>query len=459
MKYVFRLLLIVLLGGNLISGSAESIAPVLPSIHPELKQHSSRFVKKVYKVADNVYSAVGWNVAGIVMIEGKDGIILVDAGLSPATSREVLQEFRKITDKPVVALIYSHFHHDHVVGVKGLIDEAAVKAGKVAVYAHSSMMDLLVNESNILGPILGVRAGYTFGFFLKGDDRKDMNSGHGPLATGGPGTFIGPTHLVEDQLNINIAGVDLQLIHVPSEADDELAIYLPDSEVLIDTEVIQGPTFPNMHTLRGTKFRDPVQWVKSIDQLRRLQAAHLVPTHGQPVSGREKVEEVLRMTRDGIQYVHDQTVRHMNKGLTPDELVQVVKLPPHLYSYTPYLRQYYGTVKQAVRQIYVGYLGWFEGDPVGLDPLPAKEKAKRLVRLMGGRDRVVKEALETYKLADYQWAAELATYLLRLDENDKQAREEKDIPTASFTNGAGFPRSPSSPCSTSDTEPLSIRKE
>ena len=425
MRQIVRTLILVVISAFTISSFAQSIAPVPASIHPELKQHGSRFVKKVYKVADNVYSAVGWNVAGIVMIEGKDGIILVDAGLSPATSREVMQEFRKITDKPVVALIYSHFHHDHVVGVKGLIEEEAVKAGKIAVYAHSSMMELLVNESNILGPILAVRAGYTFGFFLKGDDKKDMNSGHGPQATGGPGTFIGPTHLVENQLNINIAGVDLQIIHVPSEADDELAIYLPKSGVLIDTEVIQGPTFPNMHTLRGTKFRDPVQWVRSIDQLRRLKARHLVPTHGQPVSGREKVEEVLRMTRDGIQYVHDQTVRHMNKGLVPDELVEVVTLPPHLHSYKPYLRQYYGTVKQAVRQIYVGYLGWFEGDPVGLDPVSAKERARRLVKLMGGREQVVNEALKTYRDADYQWAAELATYLLHLDKSDKKAREIK----------------------------------
>ncbi len=412
-----------------VSVGSETIEAVKPSIHPELEKHSQRFVKKVYKIADNVYSAVGWNVAGIVMIEGTDGIILIDAGLSPATSREVMQEFRKITDKPVRALIYSHFHHDHVVGVKGLIDEEQVNSAQLAIYAHSSMMELLVNESNILGPILGVRAGYTFGFFLKGDDKKDMNSGHGPLATAGPGSFIAPTHLINDQLNTTIAGVDLQIMHVPSEADDELAIYLPKSEVLIDTEVIQGPTFPNMHTLRGTKFRDPVQWVKSIDRLRKLNARYLVPTHGQPVSGKEKVEEVLRMTRDGIQYVHDQTVRYMNKGLTPDELVQVVKLPPHLESYTPYLRQYYGTVKQAVRQIYVGYLGWFEGDPLALDPIPAAEKARRLVELMGGREAVLESAMSSYQSGDYQWAAELASYLIRIDKEDQQARE---IKAASF---------------------------
>jgi linear primary-alkylsulfatase len=404
----------------------ETLPPVKPTIHPELEKHTEHFVKKVYKVTDRVYSAVGWNVAGIVMIEGDDGIILVDAGLSPETSREVMQAFRKITNKPVAAVIYSHFHHDHIDGVKGLVSDEQVKAGEVAIYAHSSLMDLLVDESDILGPILGVRTGYTFGFFLKGADIEHMNGGIGPLPTGGrPGSFIAPTHTIDDFLKVNIAGVDLEIIHVPSEAPDELAVYLPDSRVLIDTEVIQGPTFPNMHSLRGTKFRDPVQWVRSIDHLRKLKALHLVPTHGRPVSGAKKVEEILRMTRDGIQYVHDQTVRHMNKGLTPDELVEVVKLPPHLDEYSPYLRQYYGTVKQAVRQIYVGYLGWYEGDPVALDPTPVREKATRLINLMGGRDKVTGAAMKAYKNGEYQWAAELSTYLIRIDKEDMQAREIK----------------------------------
>ena len=405
---------------------AGAIEPVEPSIHPELKAHTDHFAKKVYKVTDRVYSAVGWNVANIVMIVGDDGLIMVDAGLSPQTSREVLAEFRKITDKPIVAVIYSHFHHDHIDGIKGLVSAEQVEAGKTHIYAHRSLMQYLVDESALLGPILGVRTGYTFGFFLEGEDLEGMNNGIGPLATGGrPGSFIAPTRLVDDVLKVTIAGVDLEIIHVPSEAPDELAVYLPGSGVLIDTEVIQGPTFPNVYTLRGTKFRQPMPWVRSIDRLRRLKAAYLVPTHGRPVTGEDKVDEVLRMTRDGIQYVHDQTVRYMNKGLTPDELAQQVKLPPHLFEYAPYLRQYYGTVKQAVRQIYAGYLGWYEGDPVALDPVPPVEKAGRLIGLMGGGENVMEAARNAYKEQDYQWAAELASYLIRVDADNMEARKVK----------------------------------
>ena len=406
--------------------SLTGVAAVKPTIHPELARHTQHFTKKVYKVTDNVYSAVGWNIANIVMIEGDDGLILVDAGLSPQTSREVLREFRKITDKPIRAVIYSHFHHDHIDGIKGLVSAEQVQSGEVAIYAHSTLMNNLVDESDILGPILGVRAGYSFGFFLEGADVENMNAGIGPSPTGGrPGSFIAPSHTIDDYLKVTIAGVELEIFHVPSEAPDELAVYLPQTRVLIDTEVLQGPTFPNMHTLRGTKFRDPVRWVRSIDKLRHLNAEYLVPTHGQPVYGADKVAEVLRMTRDGIQYVHDQTVRHMNKGLTPDELVEAVTLPPHLATYAPYLREYYGTVKQAVRQIYVGYLGWFEGDPVDLDPIPAAERARRLVGLMGGRNQVIETAERVYGNGDFQWAAELATYLIRVDNKDAQARQLK----------------------------------
>ena len=405
---------------------AGALEPVEPSIHPELEAHTDHFEKKIYKVTERVYSAVGWNVANIVMIIGDDGLILVDAGLSPATSREVLAEFRKISDKPIVAVIYSHFHHDHIDGIKGLVSAEQVESGETQIYAHRSLMQHLVDESALLGPVMGVRTGYTFGFFLAGKDIEHMNGGIGPLPTGGrPGSFIAPTRLVDDVLKVTIAGVDLEIIHVPSEAPDELAVYLPDSRVLIDTEVIQGPTFPNVYTLRGTKFREPMVWVRSIDRLRRLKAAYLAPTHGRPVAGEDKVDEVLRMTRDGIQYVHDQTVRYMNKGFTPDELAQQVKLPPHLFEYAPYLRQYYGTVKQAVRQIYAGYLGWYEGDPVALDPLPAREKAGRLIDLMGGVDKVTGAALAAYKEDDYQWAAELATYLIRVDVNNMEARKIK----------------------------------
>ncbi len=398
---------------------------VKPSIHPELREHTRQFDKKIFKIADNVYSAVGWDLANTIMVEGDNGIVIVDTGTGIDAAREVEAELRKISRKPVVAIVYTHFHPDHINGVKAYTTEEDVKSGKVAIYAHETLLKNVQNQGGTIGPILGIRSGYSFGSFLDDDDRKDMNQGLGPTGKRGVATFIAPTKTFNDKLDVTIAGLRMHMVYVPSEAPDEIAIFLPQNRVLLSAEVIQAPAFPNIHTLRGTAFRDPVKWFKSIDVLRSFKAEHMVPAHGQPTSGADRVEEVLRMYRDGIQFVHDQTIRYMNHGLTPDELANTVKLPPHLDNFKPWLRQYYGTVKHSVRQIYQGYLGWFDGDPVGLDPIPRVESAKRHVALMGGRDRVMAEARKAYDGGDSQWAAELATYLIRIDHNDKEARRLK----------------------------------
>ena len=418
------LLPIIILGMPL-SVEPANVALVAPSIHPELREHTEHFRKKIYKISDNVYSAVGWGLANTIMVVGDDGVIIVDTGEDIDSARIVHSELRKISDKPVRAVIYTHFHPDHINGVKAYVSEKEVRAGEALIIAHRSLLDNVINQGDKIGSILGIRTAYTSGAFLDPEQNEDMNLGIGPRPNVGRASFIAPTLTYEEKKRLTIAGVEIELRHVPSEAPDETAVYLPESKVLLSGETIQGPTLPNIHTLRGTKFRDPVTWYKSIDVLRSYGADHLVPSHGQPVSGKEKVEKVLRVTRDGIQFIHDQTIRFMNQGLTPDELAEVVELPPHLANEKPYLREYYGTVEHSVRQIYHGYLGWFEGDPVALDPVPRVESARRHIELMDGRDAVMKHAQSAYARGEYQWAAELATYLIRVDHDDQAARNLK----------------------------------
>jgi alkyl sulfatase BDS1-like metallo-beta-lactamase superfamily hydrolase len=395
------------------------------SIQPELAQHTALFEKKVYRVTENVYSAVGYSLGNSIMIEGSDGVIIVDTLSSVEAAKQVREEFRKITPKPVVAVIYTHFHPDHTSGVKAFASAEDVASGRVAIYAQDSMLKNYVTQGQLIGPILGVRSSYSFGAGMTAEERQGMNFGLGPLYATGSTSFIAPTKTFGEQLDVTIAGAKLRLMHVPSETPDHLNVFLPDSRVLLSADMIQGPAFPNIHTLRGASFREPLAWVESIDRMRALEPEHLAPSHGQPVSGKEKVEEVMRNYRDGIQFVHDQTIRYMNRGLTPGELVAAVKLPQHLASYAPYLREFYGTVSHSVREIYVGYLGWFEGDPVALDPTPPLESARRHVMLMGGRDKVLSEARQAMDAGDAQWASELATYLIRVTHDDKDARAVK----------------------------------
>jgi alkyl sulfatase BDS1-like metallo-beta-lactamase superfamily hydrolase len=274
-----------------------------PTIPPRLTEHSKKMEQRVYKIADNVYSAVGYALANSIMIEGRDGVIIVDVTESVDSARAILSEFRKITDKPVKAVVYTHNHTDHTMGVKAFISEEDVKAGRVDIFAHETLMDTVISNASVITPILGLRSAYSFGIALERGPEGSVNEGIGPKLIVGQRSFIAPTKTFKDSLDIEVASVKMRLQHAPSETDDEIVVWLPDSKVLLTAEVIQGECFPNLHTLRGTKYRDPVNWFKSIDKLRRFGAEHMVPSHGRPVSGKQNIEELLTAYRDAIQYV------------------------------------------------------------------------------------------------------------------------------------------------------------
>jgi alkyl sulfatase BDS1-like metallo-beta-lactamase superfamily hydrolase len=414
-------------GSNVMQDKLNPVDLRVPvSIHPELKELTRHYERKIYRIGDNAYCAVGIGLANSGMIVGGDGIIIFDANREVETAQEILKEFRKITDKPIKAVIYSHFHPDHTGGIKGFISEEDVKSGRVEIIAHGTMMDRLTEMESKALPIFSQRLRYQFGAYLDGEDIKDMSSGMGPLLRGGSVSFIPPTKTFKNRLEVTISGVRLVLFHVPSESEDQIALYLPDNRALFVGDMIHGPSFPNLYPLWGDRgFRDPEQWARCFNMLLSFKPKYFVPMHGQPVYGDEKCVEVISNYRDAFQFVNDQTIRYMNKGHTPGELVELVQLPPHLSNVKPYLRDYVGSVELSVRRVFEGYLGWFEGDAIELSPTPPPEKTKRLVDMMGGRETVLEASKKAYLENDYQWAAELLTYLIRLDNNDIEARDLK----------------------------------
>ncbi len=396
-----------------------------PTIHPALTEHSKKMVQKVYKVVDNYYLALGFGLGSTHMIVGADGIIIIDPVECVNKCRKINEAFREITDLPVKAVIYTHMHPDHIFGVRAFVSEDQVRDGQCQVIAHETMLEnFIATTAGGAGNVLYIRNLYSFGNLLEQGPEGRVNCGIGPDALVEEVSLIPPTLTVRDTLDLEISGVNMHILWVPSECDDEIAVWFPETRVLCTAEVIQGETFPNLHTLRGTRYRDPKQWYKSIDVLRRFGAEVMAPCHGRPVHGREEVAEVLTAYRDAIQFVHNQTIRFMNEGHTPDGLVEMVALPERLANH-PWLGEFYGTVKHSVREIYQGELGWFSGDPTTLNPISPLESASRHVELTGGRDRVVTEARKALDAEDYQWAAELTTYIIRLDKNDMEARKIK----------------------------------
>ncbi|HVM96394.1 MAG TPA: alkyl sulfatase dimerization domain-containing protein [Candidatus Acidoferrales bacterium] len=395
------------------------------TIRPELTEHSRRMVQRIYRTASNVYCAVGWGLANMTMIDGVDGVIIVDTLESVDNARQAFAALRRFSDKPVKAIVYTHNHYDHVMGALGLVSAEDVNSGAVPVFAHATMMRGLLNQLSVVGEAVGIRSLYSFGAFLPKDPTGSVNEGIGPTLVHGPTGFIPPTKTFADRLAVTIAGIDLELIYAPSETDDEIVVWLPKEKLLQSAEVIQGETYPNLYTIRGTTYRDPVKWYETIDRLRELEPEYLVPSHGRPVEGKAAVESLLAAYRDAIQFTHDQAVRLINQGHTPDEIVTALPaLPPHLAAH-PWVREFYGTVKHSVRNVYNGYLGWFQGDPTTLNPTAPVEQARRYIELMGGRDAVVRAARKAEDGGDHQWCAELLTHVIRTNPGDTEARALK----------------------------------
>jgi len=393
------------------------------AIREKLDDHSREFERNVYEVTDGVYQAVGFGLANSILVEGDDCVFIVDVMGSVEAARAVKSAFDRISGKPIGALIYTHNHADHVFGGRGFVPDQDVD-----VYAHATTEYYVNRLVNIIRPIISARSARMFGDVLpeNGPDAL-INDGIGPFLELGPegGTlgFIRPNHTFTDSLETVICGVRVRLVHAPGETNDQIFVWLPDKKVLLPGDNVYK-SFPNLYTIRGTLYRDVLEWARSIDTMRDLQAEHLVPSHTKAVSGRERIDDILTAYRDAIQYVHDQTVRGMNAGLTADELVETVRLPPHLAEH-PYLQEYYGTVEWSVRSVFDGYLGWFDGNTATLSPASPQERARGYVELAGGEDALADAVDRALEQQHYAWAAELADHLLRIQPDNEEARRRK----------------------------------
>jgi alkyl sulfatase BDS1-like metallo-beta-lactamase superfamily hydrolase len=391
--------------------------PPARKIDVNLAKHTDLFKKGVEKVGKNVYAAIGYGLANSVMIVGDDGVIIVDTMTTNEEATQVLAEFRRITDKPVKAIIYTHNHADHVFGA-----EVFARGASPEVYAHASTEGLVMRIVTELRPIIGTRSLRMFGSRLPADQL--VNAGIGPhlgLLPDSTLGFVPPTITFEDELEAEVAGVTFTLIHAPGETNDQINVWLPDQKTLICGDNFYW-TFPNLYTIRGTPFRSLKNWRKSLIAARELNPEHLVPCHTQPISGAAEIREILTNYADAIGYVHDQAIRGINMGLTPDELAETIHLPPHL-SAAPYLQPFYGKVSWSVRAMFSGNLGWFDGDSANMQPLTRLERAAMIADLAGGAEKLLARAQKYVDDRTPQAALELTGYLLCLNATHQAAKD------------------------------------
>ncbi len=381
----------------------------------DLSSHSDIFKKRLKKIGSNIYVAIGYGLANSILIEGKDSVLIVDCMESMESGSAVKAAFDSVCAKPVRAIIYTHFHTDHTGGAA-----AFAKDGTVDVYAQELLPHYLDQTAAVVRDITEKRAYRMFGVFL--DDSSLVNCGIGPklqIAQDAEMDVLRPTVLFKDSLDVTVAGIHLKLFHAPGETPDQLFVWLPESKTLLCGDNLYK-TFPNLYTIRGTPYRDINLWKNSLDKIRYLHPAVLIPSHTEPIAGEEIIFKTLTDYRDAIQFVHDQTVRGMNKGMTPDELAETVILPEHLQR-SEWLKEFYGKTEWSVRSVFDGYMGFFDGNATTLLPLSNQQRAKNIERLAGGKENLFAQLENASKQKEFQWLLELTDYYLTLYPDDEKA--------------------------------------
>ena len=394
--------------------TVESTEPQTPK---DLIAHSKEFQKELITVTDGVHVAVGYALANSILIEGEKTNIIIDTTGSEETAREVKDLFDAINPNPVETIIYTHNHADHTYGAT-----VFAEGSNPDIYAHSTTEIYLSRVIGILRPIISSRSNRMFGNALPKEQVE--NNGIGPFLEIGrdgrkPGLLY-PTKIFTDQIEFEAAGHKVQLFHAPGETNDQLFVWLPEKKALFPGDNFYK-TFPNLYTIRGTPYRDLVGWVNSLDMMRYLEPEFLVPSHTRPIVGKENINKLLTTYRDAIQFVHDQTVRLMNLGLDPNEIAEQLILPKHLGD-SPYLKEFYGTPAWSAKNVFSGYLGWFDGNPSTLKPLPLKDEAEKIIQLSGDWDSLFKVAEDAFLENDFQWSLQLTDYLLRSRPDDQKTK-------------------------------------
>lgn len=382
------------------------------TVNPSLWRHAKHLTKHgLFKVADRLYQVRGFDVSNMSVIVGDKGLIIVDPLTSVEAARAGLQLARAhLGDRPVAAVIYTHSHIDHFGGVKGVVSAEDAAAGRVRIIAPQGFLEHAVSENIIAGNAMSRRATYQFGAGLAAGPEGAMTSGIGPRVSAGARSIIPPTYeITRTGETLTIDGVKIVFQLTPeTEAPAEMNFFLPQFGALCLAENA-SPSMHNVLTPRGALVRDAKRWADYLTEAQRLYGAQsdvLFTSHGWPRFGRDAVGAFIADHRDAYKFLHDQTVRMMNMGLTGEEIAERIALPESL-SDKWHNRGYYGTMRHNSRAVYQRYMGWYEGNPARLNNPPREQSAPRYVALMGGATKVRKAAEKAMSAGDYRWAAEL----------------------------------------------------
>jgi len=397
------------------------------TVNPSLWRMSQLLMEEgLFEVVPGVYQVRGADLSNLTIVEGEQGITIYDPLISAETAHAALElYYQHRPRKPVMAVLYTHSHIDHVGGVRGIVDEADVKAGKVKIYAPEGFLENFVSENLFAGTAMGRRASYMYGNLVNPGPQGTVTAGLGISTSNGTITLIVPTDLItktgEKRL---IDGIEYEFLMAPgSEAPSEMMWYLPKFK-LINTAEDATHTMHNLYTLRGAKTRDARLWPMYLNQAIQMWGDKYevqITMHHWPTWGNAQVTQLIKVQRDTYKFMHDQTLHFANMGYTMNELPGLVTLPQSLSNQWA-SRGYYGSQSHDVRAVYNYYLGYFDGNPASLNPLPPAEVGSKYVTALGGPDAVLKLGREALQNGDYRWGSELVNHLVFAQPDNQEAK-------------------------------------
>ena len=396
------------------------------SVNPSLwRQGKLNNIHGLFKVTEGIYQLRGHDLANMTIIQGSTGWIIVDPLTAEETASKAMDLARKhLGDAPILAIIYTHSHIDHFGGVLGIMSEEEAKTNKIRIIAPKGFMEEATSENIIAGVAMARRSMFMYGKNLARSQRGHVGSGLGKGPAYGTFGILTPNEIIDrtGQEKI-IDGVRFVFQYAPeSEAPAELTFYLPDLKTFCGAEIVSH-TMHNLYTLRGTKIRDALKWSSAINEAIELfgEAEIYFGCHHWPIWGNKQIIEFLTKQRDLYKYIHDQTVRLFNQGYTPMEIAEQFELPETLSTLFAN-RGYYGSLKHNIKAVYQAYLGWYDGNPANLDPLPPKESGKRYIEMMGGANAVLEKAKAFFDQGDYRWVAQLLNHLVFAEPDNTKAK-------------------------------------
>jgi alkyl sulfatase BDS1-like metallo-beta-lactamase superfamily hydrolase len=387
-------------------------------VHPGFAKYSAENGEAtLIQLTEHAYAAVGYDIGNIGFIVTDEGILVFDTGGEVERAQQALAAIREISDAPIVGVVYSHGHGDHTGGVDAFIEES--QRGKIPIYAGKNFQRYL-RESAVPRGLM--RAYYQMGYLLPKDETGSVGSGIGPPVGDGYTSYQKPTVVVEDELVLDIGGVRVELFYSPSDLDDGLSAWLPDEKVMMVGDAAY-PMLPAIATPRFEFGRQSWEALETLDRYRTYPIEHMLPGHLRTISGRDKVASFLTQFRDLVQYLQDQSIRAVNRRLDHDEAAKEMEqnLPKHLAE-DPDLGEHYHEFSWIARGMYTKAGGWWNGDVVELVRITPKERARKIVDLIGSRRKVRKAAEEAFEAGERGWAAELVRMLVLTKPNDKRAR-------------------------------------